>query len=174
MGYESLSELEYPVKDDPHLQETSDDSEDLAETPEIDWDEAGDQEGAMSPFSWRSLPTMGVGMVIGVAIALGGMGFISQKSNQTPSNTTEETAVKSSVDSLPAASQTVTVAGLKSSRVSRTLEATGTVKAYDLLPILPQATGLQIQQVLVDEGDYVTAGQVMAILDDSVVRSQNG
>nr|WP_234488703.1 efflux RND transporter periplasmic adaptor subunit [Oxynema sp. CENA135] len=41
-----------------------------------------------------------------------------------------------------------------------------------MLPILPQATGLQIQEVLVDEGDYVERGQVLAILDDAVLQSE--
>jgi RND family efflux transporter MFP subunit len=66
----------------------------------------------------------------------------------------------------------VTTATVEARRVSRTLEATGTVTAFDLLPILPRATGLQIQRVLVDEGDSVTAGQVMAVLDQSVLEAQ--
>ncbi|HAT14462.1 MAG TPA: efflux RND transporter periplasmic adaptor subunit [Microcoleaceae bacterium UBA10368] len=68
--------------------------------------------------------------------------------------------------------QTVTVAAVESAAVAQTLEATGTVAAYDLLPVLPQANGLQIKQVLVAEGDAVEKGQVMAVLDDSVLRSQ--
>jgi HlyD family secretion protein len=68
--------------------------------------------------------------------------------------------------------QTVTVAPVESAAVAQTLEATGTVAAYDLLPVLPQANGLQIKQVLVAEGDAVEKGQVMAVLDDSVLRSQ--
>lgn len=67
---------------------------------------------------------------------------------------------------------TVTIASVESTLVNRTLDATGTVMATDLLPILPQTTGLQIQQVLVDEGDVVTTGQVMAVLDDAVLRTQ--
>ncbi|MEG4959272.1 MULTISPECIES: efflux RND transporter periplasmic adaptor subunit [unclassified Microcoleus] len=71
-----------------------------------------------------------------------------------------------------ATAQTVTVAPVESAEVGETLEATGTVVAYDLLPVLPQANGLQIKQVLVAEGDAVEKGQTMAVLDDSVLRSQ--
>ncbi len=66
----------------------------------------------------------------------------------------------------------MTVAPVESAQVGETLEATGTVAAYDLLPVLPQANGLQIKQVLVNEGEAVEKGQTMAVLDDSVLRSQ--
>jgi RND family efflux transporter MFP subunit len=215
MGYESLSNLEAAVKQDPELQETADSAigdafanrtEDLAATSEIDGDEIGDsrsgsalRHGAADAaedetadetedeiekkpgFLLRSLPTMAVGIVIGVAIALGGMGFADTGKGNAPATNSDQSGelggaaagtTGATQANLPDASQTVTVAGVKSDRIARTLEATGTVQALDLLPILPQSPGLQIQQVLVDEGDYVTAGQVMAILDDSVVRSQ--
>lgn len=209
MGYESLSNLEDAVKEDPKRQETADSAiaeafanrtEDLAATSEIDGDEIGDslpgsalrhraadvaededeaEDEVEKKSEWllRSLPTMAVGIVIGVAIALGGMGFADTgKGNAPATNSDGKVAAAGATGAaqvnLPGASQTVTVAGVKSDRIARALEATGTVQALDLLPILPQSPGLQIQQVLVDEGDFVTAGQVMAILDDSVVRSQ--
>lgn len=177
VGYE-LSELEDPMKD-PHAEENSAETEQCHALETADFDAEPDEDDEVKPMSllsapqrrWgSSLPALAVGMAIGVGVAVGGMGFISQQSQEIANN--EPTLSASEGQELPDASQTVTVATAKSDRISRTLEATGTVQAYDLLPILPQAPGLQIQQVLVDEGDYVTAGQVMAILDDSVVRSQ--
>jgi HlyD family secretion protein len=182
MGYESLSDIEEPVKDNPDLEDISDEREDavigrgdapVIAPPAVPQDDDLDEEpnvAKMSLFSPRSLSTMAIGLVIGVAITIGGMGFAGRGSD--PVTDENLSAADTTSTELPDASQTVTVATAKSSRISRTLEATGTVQAYDLLPILPQSPGLQIQQVLVDEGDYVTAGQVMAILDDSVVRSQ--
>ena len=109
-----------------------------------------------------------VGLAIGVGIGLiMGVGVFGNRAAPPADSATEEAAVESTV---PA--QIVTVAQVESRQVSRTLEATGTIEAYDLLPILPRATGLQIQQVLVDEGDSVSAGQVMAVLDRSVLESQ--
>ena len=52
----------------------------------------------------------------------------------------------------PVAGQSVTAAPVRLGSVTRTIDVTGSVAAYDLLPILPEATGLQIQQVLADEG----------------------
>jgi len=58
----------------------------------------------------------------------------------------------------------VTVASA-TTRVARTLNVTGTVAARDLIPVLPQTTDLQIEQLLVYEGDVVKKGQVIAVLD---------
>lgn len=69
------------------------------------------------------------------------------------------------------ASQTVTVAAVAPASVADTLAVNGTVQAVDLLSISPQASGLQIQQLLVREGDAVAAGQVLAILDDATLQA---
>jgi multidrug efflux pump subunit AcrA (membrane-fusion protein) len=66
----------------------------------------------------------------------------------------------------------VTVAPVENTRIARKLSVTGTVAARELIAVLPQITGLQIEQILVDEGDLVKAGQVIAVLDDSVLQTQ--
>lgn len=68
--------------------------------------------------------------------------------------------------------QSVTVSSAQITSVTQTMSVTGSVAAFDMLPILPQATGLQIQQVLVEEGQSVKAGQVLAMLDNSVLKAQ--
>ncbi len=108
-------------------------------------------------------PAMLAGVGIGVAATLAGVYLVSGKS-ASPAATVPAPQAPTS--------QTVTVAQVESVEVAQALEATGTVVAYDLLPVLPQANGLQIKQVLVAEGDAVEKGQVMAVLDDSVLRSQ--
>lgn len=121
--------------------------------------------GRRNPLSgWR---TLGLGIGVGVAMTLILSNFFAGQRTQEPSS-----KVKPVVAAQNVASQTVTVATVESTNVSRTLDATGTVGAVELLPVLPQANGLQIQQVLVEEGDLVTGGQVMAILDNSVLQSQ--
>jgi HlyD family secretion protein len=112
---------------------------------------------------WRG---MTVGIVIGVVMTIGGMGLASRQS--TP---TAQTPPANLANSQPAG-QTVTVATVEMASVAQTLDATGTVAAHDMLPVLPKAAGLQIKQVLVDEGEFVEAGQIMAILDDSVLQTQ--
>jgi RND family efflux transporter MFP subunit len=74
------------------------------------------------------------------------------------------------ISSAPA--QSVTVATVETTSVNRSLEATGSVAAFEMIPVSPQATGLQIKEILVDKGDVVKAGQLMARLDDSVLQAQ--
>ncbi|NJN62371.1 MAG: efflux RND transporter periplasmic adaptor subunit [Coleofasciculaceae cyanobacterium RL_1_1] len=113
------------------------------------------QEAAITP-AWRS-GWRGVAIGIGVGVVIAGLGSSLLRS--------EPSEPPAAVVSEVAPSQTVTVASVQRQRVTRYLEATGSVAAFDLLPILPQEGGLQITEVLVDEGDYVEAGQVLAQLD---------
>lgn len=102
------------------------------------------------------------GVGIGVAIVVGGTRLLSNPNHSTP---------VPAPSTLPSGTS-VTVAPVTQSRVNRTLEATGTVAAYDLIPVLPQITGLQIRKVLVEEGEIVQPGQVLVLLDDSILQTQ--
>lgn len=83
-----------------------------------------------------------------------------------------EAAAPDAAESLPAAAtQTVTVAPVVTATVADTLAINGTVQAIDLLSIAPQANGLQIRQILVREGDVVSAGQAIATLDDATLQA---
>ncbi|MUG94355.1 efflux RND transporter periplasmic adaptor subunit [Scytonema sp. UIC 10036] len=146
MGEESLSklELEEPV--------VADDAK---------WEEKTTVEKRGNPW----LVPLLVGTGLGVAISFGGMRVLSDRSvSQKPPVATK---------SVPAApNMTVTVASVETTRVARTLYTTGSVAARDLTPVLPQANGLLIKQILVKEGEKVKAGQVMAVLDDSLLQEQ--
>ncbi|NEP76354.1 biotin/lipoyl-binding protein, partial [Okeania sp. SIO2G5] len=107
---------------------------------------------------------LGLGLVLGVGVLPRFTG------SDTPQSPVTEASLDATVEA--GSGQAVTVAAVESTQIARTLDATGTVVASDLLPILAKAPGLQIQQVLVDEGDRVTAGQPLARLDQSVVRTQ--
>lgn len=153
---------------------------------EEEYPEAEDADVAADPTPGKRRPWFSglrgvmLGMGIGIAIAVGGMRFLEQPTTGTNADSSEPASSSiSGANSptpkgtdLPAPTLTVTAGEVESAAIARTLEATGTVAAYDLLPVLPQSNGLRIEQVLVDEGDYVEAGQVMAVLDDSVQRSQ--
>ncbi len=106
---------------------------------------------------------VGLAAGIGLGLLMGAATFGRRSAPTAPAPTESVSA---------AAAQAVTVAEVELSSVSRTLEATGTVEAYDLLPILPRASGLQVQRVLVDEGDRVSAGQVLAVLDRALLEAQ--
>ncbi|MEB3828679.1 efflux RND transporter periplasmic adaptor subunit [Phormidium sp. CCY1219] len=136
---------------------------------ELDSDDI--DEFATPPKSNRGWKGLMAGMGIGIVLAVGGMRFLDKPAAETAQDPPPAQA-QLTAESAP--SQTVTVATVARATVGRTLDARGTVQAYDLLPVLPQQPGLQIQQVLVDEGDFVKAGQPMAILDDALQRSQIG
>ena len=104
-----------------------------------------------------------IGTGLGMAIAFGGTRFLSRPTAKAPT-------VAQQSPQQPAMS--VTVAPVQTARVARTLNVTGSVAARDLIPVLPQTTGLRIEQLLVDEGDVVKKGQVIAVLDNSVLQAR--
>ncbi|NEQ52037.1 MAG: efflux RND transporter periplasmic adaptor subunit [Leptolyngbya sp. SIO3F4] len=107
---------------------------------------------------------IGLGLLLGVGISLVGGRFLSRPAAEPETPVTEaETA---------ASATSVTVQKLQVATIQQSLEATGTIQAFDLLQISPQVNGLQIREVLVRTGDQVEAGQVLAVLDDSVLRTQ--
>lgn len=110
--------------------------------------------------NWKAIA---IGVGAGVLLATLGGRLLSGESSDAPPAATETERTPS---------QTVTAATVEAQSVSRTLSATGTVVATDLLPILPQITGLQIVDVRVEEGDVVNAGEVLAVLDNSVLQAQ--
>jgi RND family efflux transporter MFP subunit len=75
------------------------------------------------------------------------------------------------VASLPPA-QTITVGPVSKGEMRRTLVVTGSLAAWDELPIGAEAGGLAIVEVAVEEGDRVTKGQLLARLDDSVLKAE--
>ncbi|MEG4943539.1 efflux RND transporter periplasmic adaptor subunit [Microcoleus sp. F4-D5] len=145
-----------------------DEREVALEVPEIEgeqseiWEAEATEVGPNKEIRW---PALLAGAGIGVAATLLAVHLTGGKQSARP-------AVPIPSATQQAIAPTVTVAPVESAQVGETLEATGTVAAYDLLPVLPQANGLQIKQVLVNEGDAVEKGQTMAVLDDSVLRSQ--
>jgi HlyD family secretion protein len=106
-----------------------------------------------------------IGIGVGILLAVGGMQFLGSRQPTAP-------AKKAPAATSLAPAQSVTVAAVEPSRVNRTLEATGSVAAFEMIPVSAQATGLQIKEILVDRNDVVKAGQVMARLDDSVLQAQ--
>ncbi len=112
-------------------------------------------------FGWQGV-ALGVGL--GIALSAGAATLLPKLASKgKPEPKTQQQAPPS---------QTVTVVSAQASRIARVLNTTGTVAARDLVPVLPQANGLQVKQILVGEGQEVRAEQVMAVLDDSVLRAQ--
>ena len=70
------------------------------------------------------------------------------------------------------AGQTVTVASATLTALPRVITATGTVTAWEEVPVGAETGGLVATAVLVDEGDYVRQGQPLVQLNDAVLRAQ--
>ena len=68
--------------------------------------------------------------------------------------------------------QTITVGTVTQAPLGRALVVNGSLAAWDELPVGTEAGGLAIVQVAVEEGDRVTKGQLLAKLDDSVLKAQ--
>lgn len=132
-------------------------------SPALNFSEANRQSSGFLSGKSGLFIGLGVGLLLGVGIIPRFMG----PNTDAAESTAPPTEVTDSV-----ARQAVTVATTSVSQIPRTLESTGTVVASDLLPILAKSSGLQIQRVLVDEGDRVTAGQTLAVLDQSVINTQ--
>lgn len=71
-----------------------------------------------------------------------------------------------------APTQTITVSTVAQAPMGRSLVVNGSLAAWDELPIGAEAGGLAIVEVAVEEGDNVTKGQLLARLDDSVLKAQ--
>jgi HlyD family secretion protein len=74
--------------------------------------------------------------------------------------------------SAPRPSLTVTVQPASSRSFPKTLSVSGSLAAWDELPIAAEASGLRIENIYVDEGDRVRKGQVLATLNDRLLKAQ--
>lgn len=89
------------------------------------------------------------------------LGFLIFKGTNKPAEAPRSTAVA-----------TVSVAPAKMQPLPHSINVTGTVAAIDLLTITPEANGLRIVSVPVEEGQFVSKGQLLAQLDSSLLRAQ--
>ena len=106
------------------------------------------------------------GIGLGILVTFGATRIFS-----TPTDNTNMAESNTEV-STTAPSQTVTVTEVTTTDIASTLNASGTVTAYERIPVMSQANGLQITDVLVERGDYVERGQVLVRLDDKVLRAE--
>ncbi|HYG28023.1 MAG TPA: efflux RND transporter periplasmic adaptor subunit [Caulobacteraceae bacterium] len=67
---------------------------------------------------------------------------------------------------------TVAVQAVAMQPLARTVEASGTVVAWELVPVGAETGGLTAEGVFADEGQYVRQGQVLVKMNDAVLSSQ--
>lgn len=67
---------------------------------------------------------------------------------------------------------TVTTESIQQKDISRTLNVTGSLAAWDMLSVKSPANGLKLLDIYVESGDYVKKGQLLVRLDDSMILAQ--
>ena len=67
---------------------------------------------------------------------------------------------------------TVTAVTVAPEPLARTIEASGTITAWQEVPVGAETGGLRAVGVYADEGDYVRQGQVLVKMNDAVLSSQ--
>ena len=102
----------------------------------------------------RTLATLALTAGLGALAACGGHGE-------------EKTAEKAA-----AGGQTVTVVAPVLQDLPRIVNASGTISAWEEVPVGAETGGLTATAVLVDEGSYVRQGQPMVQMNDALLRAQ--
>ncbi|MCQ0968920.1 efflux RND transporter periplasmic adaptor subunit (plasmid) [Paracoccus sp. TK19116] len=72
----------------------------------------------------------------------------------------------------PAAAPSVTVASAQIAEVRAEVPVSGTLVARQEVQVFPQVSGFEITELLVEAGDQVTAGQLLARVSDSTLAAQ--
>ncbi|MGV3511175.1 MAG: efflux RND transporter periplasmic adaptor subunit [Novosphingobium sp.] len=96
-----------------------------------------------------------------IAAALVGVWFLMHRGDTTAAG-----------EGQAAQAQVVTVVVPGTTTIARNITASGTIAARREMPVGVAGEGGQIVQVLVDAGDWVKAGQVLAVIDRSVQSQQ--
>ena len=109
---------------------------------------------------------LAIGIGLGVILAVGGMHVFAS----SPAENTSASNVDPSEYLAP--KQSVTVTDVKTGTIKRTLKMTGTVAAYELIPVKSPAMGLPIKEILVERGIYVQQGQVLARLGNDILQAE--
>lgn len=125
-----------------------------------------------SKHPWWLLPVLAVVLVIGVLVGKywGGDKDASVDSPAANKAQSANTDLKDSSNQQAVLSVETVMPSQDS--IGNTLSADGTISAKDVANVSPKVNGVAIEQVLVEEGDRVKAGQVLAIFDTDAMRQQ--
>lgn len=117
--------------------------------------------------SFQKFAPVAVSLACLIAGVLIGKSFNAPDPNTPPKQTTASTVAKT-----PSAIMTVEAVYPVEKAVHRTLTASGVIAGKDVAQVGGKVSGVAITAVLVDTGDTVKAGQVLARLDDSTLTEQ--
>jgi multidrug efflux pump subunit AcrA (membrane-fusion protein) len=128
------------------------------------------QEEEKIPVKSSEGPGFLLGLGVGVLLAIIGNRSLVPQQTQNQIKAANPTAplVTTKTNSTTA----VTIATIESSTIENTLKVNGTIAAFNTIPVMSQAMGLQIEELMADRGQFVQQGQILARLEDSVLQSQ--
>ncbi|WP_292428330.1 efflux RND transporter periplasmic adaptor subunit [Mesorhizobium sp.] len=105
-------------------------------------------------------------LLVAVLVAAGVVAMLKAYGRGTPEPDVDKAAPAQ------AATLTVSVEMVRSDQITASVSAAGTVAAWQEATIGAEESGLRLTDVLVKEGDHVKAGDVVARLDDSLLKAQ--
>lgn len=101
---------------------------------------------------------LAVSLLLMAALAGPGLAACSKKPDEAPAK--------------PRASLTITATAAHVGTLDRTVEASGTIAAWQDVSVGAETGGLTVVRLLVDEGDYVRQGQLLLQMNDSLLVAQ--
>ena len=126
-----------------------------------------------SKFPLWLLPVLGLVLVIGVLV---GKYWGSDKTESdevvAPSSTQSAVADKGAVVSTEQAVLSVETVMPSQDSIGNTLSADGTIAAKDIANVSARVNGVAIERILVEEGQRVKAGQILAVFDTDAMEQQ--
>lgn len=127
----------------------------------------------VSKFPLWLLPVLAIVLVIGVLV---GKYWGNDKTESTevaaPSSTQSTVADKGAVVSTEQAVLSVETVVPSQDSIGNTLSADGTIAAKDIANVSARVNGVAIERILVEEGERVKAGQILAVFDTDAMEQQ--
>lgn len=117
------------------------------------------------------IPVLIAMLVIGVMV---GRYWGSDKPVDTAVSPAGSASVSDGDTALPAAAAVLTVETVQPSQdsIGNTLKADGTISAKDIATVSAKVSGVAIEQIRVEEGERVKAGQILAVFDTDAAEQQ--
>ncbi|MDO9223240.1 MAG: efflux RND transporter periplasmic adaptor subunit [Caulobacter sp.] len=110
--------------------------------------------------TFRQTPRPGIALTVLMAAAVAGLGLAGCTKGKAPA------------PGPPRASLTITVAPARIGTLNLTVEASGTIAAWQDISVGAETGGLTVVRLLADEGDYVRQGQLLLRMNDSLLVAQ--
>ncbi len=118
------------------------------------------------------LPVLAMVLVVGVLLGKYWGGNSVAKDEQTTASSAQNSDNNTGAADIEQAVLSVETVMPSQDSISNTLSADGTISAKDIANVSAKVNGVAIERVLVEEGERVKAGQVLAIFDTDAMQQQ--